>query len=173
MRILIDGRLYGLENAGLGRYVMNLVMELSKLDTKNKYIVFLRKKYFDKLVLPANWKKVLADFRHYSFAEQFKLPKIIRNENPDLTHFPHFNVPVLYRGKYVVTIHDLLMHKQVGRDATTLPMFFYAIKRLAYRLVFDTAINKSISIIVPSQAIKKEIMGFYKISADKIHVTYE
>jgi len=173
MKILIDGRLYGLENAGLGRYVMNLVTELSKIDSKNKYILLLRKKYFDSLNMPSNWKKVLADFRHYSFAEQIKLPGMIRKENPDVTHFPHFNVPVLHRGKYIVTIHDLLMHNQVGREATTLPMFFYAIKRLGYRFVFDTAVKRAATIIVPSQTIKKEVTDLYKISADKVHVTYE
>lgn len=173
MKILIDGRLYGLENAGLGRYVMNLVTELSKLDSSNEYVLLLRKKYFDSLTLPSNWKKVLGDYRHYSFSEQFKILGIIRKEKPDITHFPHFNVPVLFRGKYIVTIHDLLMHNQVGREATTLPMFFYAVKRLGYRFVFDTAVKKSIAIIVPSKAVKNEVVNFYKISADKIHVTYE
>ncbi|MCX6704566.1 MAG: hypothetical protein NTZ07_03950, partial [Candidatus Woesebacteria bacterium] len=59
MKILIDGRLYGLENAGLGRYLINLISELSRLDEKNEYVLLLRKKYFDGLSLPANWKKVL------------------------------------------------------------------------------------------------------------------
>ena len=67
MRILIDGRLYGLENAGLGRYLINLVNELGKLDAKNNYVLLLRKKYFDGLSLPSNWRKVLADFGHYGF----------------------------------------------------------------------------------------------------------
>ena len=48
MRIIIDARLYGLENAGLGRYVINLVRELSEIDKENEYIILLRKKYFDK-----------------------------------------------------------------------------------------------------------------------------
>ena len=39
MKILIDGRLYGLENAGLGRYLINLVDQLSKLDSKNEYVL--------------------------------------------------------------------------------------------------------------------------------------
>ena len=46
MKILIDARLYGLENAGLGRYTMNLLSELLKIDRKNQYVVLLRKKYF-------------------------------------------------------------------------------------------------------------------------------
>lgn len=173
MRILIDARLYGLENAGLGRYLINLINELSKIDSKNDYVVLLRKKYFDTLILPENWKKILVDIRHYSFAEQIKIPLIIKKEKPDITHFPHFNVPVLFKGKYVVTIHDMLMHKSVGLAATTLPIPLYLIKRMAYRLVFDNAIRHSIKIITPSKTVKDEILAEYHVSSDKIAVTYE
>jgi glycosyltransferase involved in cell wall biosynthesis len=173
MRILIDGRLYGLENAGLGRYLNNLVSELSKIDSRDEYIILLRKKYFDSLILPENWKKVLADFRHYSFKEQFILPGLIKKENPDLVHFPHFNVPIFYKGKFVVTIHDLLMHTQKGPSTTTLSAPFYFLKRVGYRFVFDTAVKNSAVIIVPSNAVKNELEREYKGISDKVNVTYE
>ena len=173
MKIVIDARLWGLENAGLGRYTMNLVNSLQKQDQKNDYTILLRKKYFEKLETPANWGKVLADFKHYSLAEQIKLPFLIRKLNPDIVHFPHFNVPVFYRGKYVVTIHDLLMHSQKGFEATTLPPFIYLIKRLGYRFVFDKAVRGAEKIIVPSKFVKKELVGWYKINKDKVTVTYE
>jgi len=173
MKIVIDGRLYGLENAGLGRYLINLVSELDQIDTKNEYSLLLRKKYFEELKLPGNWKKVLADFPHYGFREQLLLPLIIKKENPDIVHFPHFNVPIFYNGKYVVTIHDLLMHAQVGLKATTLPAPVYFLKRMAYRLAFDTAVKKSESIIVPSQSVKDQLAREYKIKFEKINVTYE
>ena len=173
MKILIDGRLYGLENAGLGRYLINLIDQLSKLDTKNEYILFLRKKYFYNLNLPENWKKVLVDFRHYSLAEQIKLPGMINRENPDIVHFPHFNVPLFYHGNFVVTVHDMLMHKSVGFEATTLPAPLYLLKRLGYRLVFDNAIRRSTIIIVPSRTIKEELIGYYKVPDSKVYVTYE
>ena len=173
MRILIDARLYGLENAGLGRYINNLVGKLSELDSKNEYVILLRKKYFDSLKLPGNWKKVLVEFRHYSFSEQLFLPLLINKEYPDIVHFPHFNIPIFYRGKFVVTIHDLLMHKQKGMDATTLSMFNYIIKRLGYRFVFDMAIRNSSYIVVPSNTVKDELVRVYKGVVEKINVIYE
>lgn len=173
MKILIDGRLYGLENAGLGRYVINLVDQLSKVDKKNNYVLLLRKKYFESLNLPSNWKKVLADFRHYSFKEQIILPGLIQKENADIVHFPHFNVPVIFRGPFIVTIHDMLMHKSMGLAATTLPAPLYFIKRLGYRFVFDNAVKHANAIIVPSNSVKNELVDYYKISPQKIHVTYE
>lgn len=173
MKILLDARLYGLENAGLGRYVMKLVENLSNSDTKNQYVILLRKKYFETLELPENWKKVLADFRHYSFKEQIILPLLILIHKPDLTHFPHFNVPLIYTGKFVVTIHDLLMHTQKGLEATTLKPFFYYIKRLGYMAVFNRAVMGSVKIIVPTSTIKNELVEFYKIDENKVIVTYE
>lgn len=173
MKILIDARLYGLENAGLGRYLINLIEELSKADTKNNYVVLLRKKYFDSLSLPQNWLKILADYRHYSFAEQIKIPMIIKREKPDITHFPHFNVPIFFRGKFVVTIHDMLMHKSAGLAATTLPAPFYFIKRMGYRIVFDNAIKKSVAIIVPTKTVGNEISKKYQVDPKRIFVTYE
>ncbi len=173
MKILIDARLYGLENTGLGRYVMNLVSGLAKEDDKNEYVILLRRKYFGFLNLPENWKKICVDFHHYSFAEQFKLPRIIQREKPDIVHFPHFNVPLFYGGKYVVTVHDILMHKSIGLEATTLSPIKYFIKRLGYRLVFDSAIKKAFKIIVPSNAVKGEIINEYQLNKDKVVVTYE
>lgn len=172
-KILIDGRLYGLENAGLGRYLTNLIDGLSNLDKDNSYVVLLRKKYYNTLAFPENWKKVLADYRHYSFLEQIKIPMIIKKENPDIAHFPHFNVPFFYRGRYVVTIHDMLMHKSKGPLSTTLPFLLYLFKRIGYRTVFDNAVKKSVSIITPSQAIKRELLEEYNLDSGKVKVTHE
>lgn len=173
MKILIDARLYGLENAGLGRYIVNLVSNLKKIDKKNDYTILLRKKYFKSLVVPKNWKKVLAEYRHYSFIEQVLLPIAIAKEKPDVTHFPHFNIPIIFTGKYVVTIHDMLMHSQKGLQATTLPTLVYYIKRFGYRIVFDKAVRGATKIITPSKTVKKELVQYYKIPEDKVKVTYE
>lgn len=171
MRILIDARFYGLENAGLGRYTTNLLKELSINDKTSEYVILLRKKYFDSLNLPSSWKSVLANFRHYSLAEQMRLPQIIANEKPDLVHFLHFNVPIFYRGKFIVTIHDLIMHKQ-GKDATTLPLPIYLVKRLFYRTVFRRAVKGSVKIIVPTRYVKNNVHQYYGIEPEKISVTH-
>lgn len=173
MRIVIDGRFYGLENTGLGRYTINLIKELQKLDAKNLYFVLLRRRYFNRLKLPKNWTPVLAEIPHYSLAEQFKLPGLIKKLKPDLVHFLHFNVPVFYRGKYVVTIHDLLMHKQRGKEATTLTPSRYWFKSLGYKFVFGQAVKRALRVLVPSQAVKDEVAYYYRLDPDKIMVAYE
>lgn len=173
MKILIDARLYGIENTGLGRYVLNLVNRLAVIDKKNEYKILLRKKYFESLKLPASWQKVLCDIPHYSLTEQISLPKIISDLKPDITHFPHFNVPIFYSKPFIVTIHDILMHQQKGLEATTLPAPAYLIKRIGYHRVFKHAVEASVKIIVPSQFVREEILGYYKVSPAKVVVTYE
>ena len=179
MRILLDARMYGLEHTGVGRYIINLTEELKNpsisLGTSLKkldFIVLLRKKYYDSLEFPKNWTKVLADFRHYTIAEQIKLPRLISSYKPDLVHFPHFNVPILYRGNFIVTIHDMIMHNQ-GIDSTTLSLPLYYAKRILYRFIFKNAVFSSAKIITPTNAVKKQINDYYKLNSKKVLVIYE
>ena len=173
MKILIDARLYGPKHTGNGRYTQNLIENLVKIDNRNKYFILLRSEDFRVLSFPRNWTKVLADFNHYSFAEQFKLPLILIKVKPDIVHFPHFNVPIFYFGKYIVTIHDLIMHKFSGGEATIRKFPIYQIWRLGYYIAFAKAVYGSIKIITPSKAVKNEVLSFYKVDPKKIEVTYE
>jgi glycosyltransferase involved in cell wall biosynthesis len=165
--------MYGPEHTGNGVYTMNLVQNLVKIDKKNEYIILLRKDRFESLSFPSNWQKVEADFRHYTFAEQIRLPFIISKFNPDVVHFPHFNVPLFYFGKYVVTVHDLIMHKFKGGEATTRPFPIYQIWRLGYHIAFAKAVYGAAKIIAPSNSVKSDVLGFYKINPNKIEVIYE
>ncbi len=179
LKICIDCRFWGLENTGLGRYTMRLVEELMHLDHHNDYYLLLRSDKYHQLLapsynLPTNFHLVLADARQYTFKEQFLLTKILYQIKPDLLHVPHFNIPVFWLGKIVVTIHDLIKHSSVGADTTTLPMPIYWLKLLVYRYwVVKQAILRSRTILVPSNFVKNELTTTYSISPSKIHVTYE
>lgn len=173
MKILIDARLFGPKHTGNGRYTENLVNNLVNLDKKNKYIIFLRAEDYKRLSFPNNWTKVLADFKHYTFTEQLRLPFLISKHKPDIVHFPHINVPLLYFGKYIVTVHDLIMHKFTGGSATTRKFPIYQIWRIGYHIAFAKAVYGSTKVIVPSNAVKNELVNFYKLSPKKVEVTYE
>jgi len=173
MKIIIDARLFGPNHTGNGRYTMNLIENLVKIDDKNEYFILLRKDNFKEIVFPKNFTKILADFKHYTFTEQFKLPFILYELKPDVVHFPHFNVPLFYFGKFIVTIHDLIMHKFVDGSATTRKFPIYQIWRLGYYLSFAKAVYGSTKIIVPSEAVKNEVVNYYHIDQQKVEVTYE
>ncbi len=171
MRIGIDARLY--HESGVGRYIRNLLNQLVELDDKNEYVVFLLNKDIDQVILPKNFQKVVADFRWYSLKEQWQMPKLLNKYQLDLVHFPHFNVPIMYRGKYVVTIHDLIHQKVQMRRATTRDPLTYKIKQLGYGLVFETALKKSEKIITVSDFVAEELKQMWSVDGQKIVITKE
>jgi glycosyltransferase involved in cell wall biosynthesis len=182
MKIVIDARFYGLQHTGLGRYTVNLIHELAKLDHKNQYYLLLHQSVFSQFektrnFLPDNFHPVLAEARHYSLKEQLLLPRILRSIQPDLLHVPHFNIPVFYRGKLIVTIHDLIKHQSVGPQTSTLPAPIYWFKHQVYRQVFRTAVNHASAILVPSQFVKQQLISNFETRNSKletkIHITYE
>jgi glycosyltransferase involved in cell wall biosynthesis len=174
MRIGIDARFWGIEHTGIGRYLMELVLNLEKIDSQNEYVIFLRKKYFFKLKFKnPNFKKALADFPHYSFAEQFLFPGVLSREKLDLVHFPHFNLPIFFSGKFVITVHDLIKHESRGPQTTTRHHFFYYFKYLGYLLVINLALRRTKLILVPSLWWKKKLVRKFNLSSRKVKVTYE
>lgn len=178
MKILIDARMYGLENAGVGRYVLNLISEIKnqKIRSKNLDITLLvRKKNFHEIKqeFGNTFKIVICDIPHYSLKEQLILPLQLIKLKPDLIHFPHFNIPVLYPGKFIVTIHDLIKHSSRGTETTTRGPWLYWLKYFGYRFIFNQAVKRAEKILVPSQSVKENLVEKYNLTNNKIMVTYE
>lgn len=174
MRIGIDARLYGTENTGLGRYISQLVDNLGKYDKGNTYIIFLRSKNsLEGQKMPKNMHLVTADVPIYSLKEQLVLPLVFYKYKLDLLHVPHFNAPLLYLKPKILTIHDLIKHRSVGKDTTTRGSFRYHFLRLGYQLLTNIVIKQATAILVPSNYVKNDIVDTFYIDPKKIHVTYE
>ncbi len=168
MKVGIDARMLGEEQTGIGLYVKNLIENIGKLDKENKYIIFLRKKQFEFFELPGkNFKKVLADYRWYSFSEQTYFLFKLYLENLDIMHFPSFNAPIFYFKKRITTIHDLTPKYFPGHKMNS---FF---RKFASNMVFLGSVLGSKKIIAVSEYTKKEILKFYKINPKKIDVVYQ
>ncbi len=174
MKIGIDARFYGSIGKGLGRYTQKLIENLENMDSKNRYFIFLRRENWEEYrPKNRNFQKILADVPWYGFREQTIFPKILRKYNLDLVHFPHFNVPVSWKGKFVVTIHDLILIHYPTRRASTLAPLIYFLKKAAYRKVIGNAVRKSEKIIAVSKHTAEDIKTHFHVPAEKISVTYE
>lgn len=172
MKIVIDARLY--QESGVGRYIRNLIGYLQTLDKKNEYHILLLANKYDRLVYHTkNFHKVLANFKWYGVYEQIKLPKILNKVKPNLVHFPHFNVPLLYKGKFVVTVHDLIHQHFQMRRSTTLNPIIYKFKQFGYKQIFKNAIKNSEKILVPSNYVKNLLVKEWGVNPEKLVVTYE
>lgn len=171
MRIVIDARLYN--ESGIGRYIRNLIDHLEKLDKENEYFVILLIKDYNTFKVGGRFKRNVADFKWYGISEQLILPKLLNKIKADLVHFPHFNIPIFYRGKFVVTIHDLIHQHFQMRRATTLNPLIYKFKQFGYKQIFKRAIFKSAKILVPSNYVKDLLIEEWKVNPQKLVVTYE
>lgn len=174
MRIGIDARFYGSVGKGLGRYTEKLIRELEKQDTGNEYVIFLCPDNFEEY-LPASprFRKRLVRPRWYSLAEQFVFPILLWRERLDLMHFPHFNVPLLYRRPFVFTLHDLILFHYPTQKASTRGNIFYWLKFAAYRLVLSSALRRARTVITVSDFTRRDICRNYPRAGKKIVVTKE
>jgi glycosyltransferase involved in cell wall biosynthesis len=173
MKVGIDARFYGPSGKGIGRYTQKLIESLEKLDSNNEYFIFLNQEGFDSYQ-PANsrFHKILVNIPWYSVKEQLLLPKILKQYQLDLMHFLHFNVPLLYQGRFVVTVHDLI-HLKFNPRGSTHSFLRYLIKYWLYRMVSSSTVKRSSRIITVSEFVKKQIIDYYKVEPKKINVTYE
>ncbi|HMQ01895.1 MAG TPA: glycosyltransferase family 1 protein, partial [Candidatus Doudnabacteria bacterium] len=172
MTIGFDFRMGGSINAGIGRYSFELLCGLlSQNKSGHKFVVF----YHEHNNSPEDIKKleqlgaelVPANFRHYSFGEQLLFPRLLAKFKLDLMHFPNFNVPILYRSPYVVTIHDLVHHKLSGHKKAR----YW--KYLAYKFIINRAINNARRVITITEAARQEIQEHFPKAREQLTVIYE
>lgn len=172
MKILIDGR--WILQTGIGRYIYQTLEQVLLLDSKNEYILMVRSKDKDKIKLQApNLFLLPVDIDWYGFSEQTALLKVINEQKPDLVHFTNFNFPLRYKGKFVITVHDLtLLHFQnVRKKLVSKPV--YAAKDKVMRVVLSQGIKRAKAVFVPSEYVKEDIAKSYKVRRNKIIVIHE
>ncbi|PIQ76508.1 hypothetical protein COU78_02260 [Candidatus Peregrinibacteria bacterium CG10_big_fil_rev_8_21_14_0_10_49_24] len=154
-------------NFGIGRYAREIASHLVRSSADIKWVLFVRSdsepwlKNFDKSI-----RIIQADIPHYSVSEQLRFPAILRRSNIDLLFSPHFNVPFNCPVPFVVTIHDLILHRFPNTAAFT--------KRCAYKIIMQRAVRKAKSIIAVSHNTKHELCDTYgSLIEKKIHTVHE
>jgi glycosyltransferase involved in cell wall biosynthesis len=172
VNIGLDLRLFGYQHGGIGRYCRELFPRILEMDKENRYFLFVNEKEVALLTdilksINSNAQIIPCNIRHYSLSEQLSFYKVLNKYNLDLVHFPNFNVPILYKKPFVVTIHDMVHHKIGGAKKSH---YFHF---LAYKKVIANAAEKSREIITVSQTSKKDIASFLQVDPNKIKVIYE
>jgi glycosyltransferase involved in cell wall biosynthesis len=175
-KIIIDARLYGPQHTGLGRYTKNLLIALTNIPEFDRYqfslLVYPELKSEIKRDLGSRFEYITTNIRHYTFAEQLILPLVLWSHHPTLVHFTHLDKPILYIGKSVVTVHDLIRHFSHGAATTTKTPWLYWPKYWGYLLMSWFVIRFN-HIIVPSNFWRDYIIKQYSLKPSKIITTYE
>ncbi len=149
-RIAIDCRFAGL-HVGLGRYTRELVRAMLRHAGGLEYVLIVRSN--DEAWIPDGVRLVVADIPHYSLREQMELPRIIRQTQCDLFFSPHFNVPFFCPVPFVVTVHDLILHRY--------PNHASVLRQAAYRMQMKHAVSRARAIIAISAFTARELSDVY------------
>ena len=174
--VVIDTRLYGPKHTGIGRYTKNLLVALKNLPDVSQYkftlIIYQDLESEIKKDLGDSFNYVTTNIKHYSLKEQILLPFILYRLKPDLVHFTHFNKPVFYFGKSVITIHDLIKHFFKGPQNSTKNSLIYWPKYFFYRIFTDFTIKHN-DIIVPSNFWRDYLLKNFHLKPNKVTTTHE
>lgn len=169
IRIGIDARMYGADQTGIGRYIAHITEELFRMDQVNHYRLFLLPHEYERYEAPnARVKKVKVTEPWYGPQEQISLPLRFLRERVDILHVPHFNAPIFYPGKLIVTIHDATQLYFPGPKSISQPL-----RRFAYNMVFGAAVRNASKVIAVSHFTKNEILNHFSVPEEKIEVIYE
>lgn len=155
--IAIDARM--IEMSGIGTYIQHLMGQgiydyaLGKEEEIRKY---------DKEV-----NVIPYDAPIYSVKEQLCFPnREVRRAGIQLIHFPHYNVPISYRGEFVVTVHDLthiIKPEFLGNKIK----YWYA------KFLMSNALRNSKHIYTVSENSKNDICRIFNIDQNKTSITYD
>lgn len=173
-KIGIDARLYS--QTGVGTYLRNFIHELSLHPPRDTtfYVYILPSDEKKLLKLPSNFTIRKASYLWHSFGEQFAFLKILNDDHLDLMHFTYFGYPVLYRRKFIATIHDLTPLLFKTGKASTKNHLIYGIKHFFFKLILRSQIENAVSIITPTETVKNQIVHVYGSHLkDKIVPLYE
>ncbi|MFA4818081.1 MAG: glycosyltransferase family 1 protein [Parcubacteria group bacterium] len=178
MRIGIDARtILNPEKGdaiGVGHYTYQLIRHLLQIDRENEYVLFfdfrVREKDVKKFTRPNVKIKFypFSDYKKYmpvAYSEILGTATLAR-ENLDVIHAtsPMSRIPASYRGKTVVTIHDLAVYK--------VPDVFPQLMKTKTRAVLNLMAGKADKIIAVSNSTKKDILEIFKCPEDKVKVIY-
>lgn len=146
-----------IESSGIGTYIKNLSVGTDMYDFYlGPYSILI--KYFKEN------KLIPYDSSIYGIKEQIKFP-YNKVKKTNILHCPHYNVPIFYTGKLIVTIHDI----------THILFPEYLPNKLAWyysKFMIGLATKRADKILTVSKNTKQDLVKYFNINPKKIIVTY-
>ncbi|OGW38907.1 MAG: hypothetical protein A2Y97_06995 [Nitrospirae bacterium RBG_13_39_12] len=162
MRIGLDAR--SLHREGVGRYIRELIKNLSNIDKENQYTIFLDSEKSQGLEISENVKLVITE-PQTRFRKMGRVLRDIYRENIDVFHaLDHWYIPFKPHCPVISTFHDVMVK--------TYPASLPVKSRLYSRIATRVAIGLSSWIITVSEFNKNEILNNYRFNSNNISVIY-
>lgn len=144
---------------GIGRYSTCMIDGLRALDTDNEYVVFTTQPRFH-FESGGAFTEVVYPYRHVHPASIVHFQRELHVRKVDVLYCPHFYAPPMFRGRTILTIHDLMwfglanLQMGEGRPAERL-------KAWAHRVVVPLALRRADAVVTVSEASARDIRRFF------------
>jgi glycosyltransferase involved in cell wall biosynthesis len=149
-------------HTGLGTYTYNLLAGLGPYIQGLKVRCIVRSRDVLQIAPLCNEVRVV-NAPLYSLREQIQVPLAARGAH--LLHVPHYNVPLFYRGKLIVTIHDLIhLGSHVNSGSARSWAYAWPMLKMASR--------KAGHIITVSEYSKMQIVERLGVAPERVTVIY-
>jgi len=152
MIISIDLRM--IEASGIGTYLQNLIPLIIKHYSNSSFNLLGDKDQLNRYewIHAKNIKVIGCKAPIYSITEQIELYRKIPR-NTTIFWSPHYTIPILYKGKLLVTVHDVCH--------LAMPQYLSGIhQRLYARFMFKVLKYKANAILTVSEFTKTELLRF-------------
>jgi len=160
-RVGFDARLIG--GLGIGRYIRGLLPPLAgTLDGRLTILTTPQDRAPVRAEVGATPRIVVAGAAPYRLQEQTALLAQLTRHQLPLVHFPHYNLPVAYGGRFVVTIHDLFSFQFPEIHSGGLPRF-------VNQVLLKNAVRRAAAIITPSRATATELLSRFPAAEGRIY----
>ncbi len=171
MRIALDARYLAEDFSGIGVYSENLLEAIARADTENEYVVFVHASYRGDLVLGDNFEIVPDPGRPVSFRTMATFQSAVKRVGADLLHTLFPLAPAFWRGRLLVTVHDLqplLDPEFTGRRSPWKRSLYDAFYHAAYPLTM----RRADYLVCDSYATKETVMALLPDLAGKLLVVH-
>ena len=162
MKIGFDAKRAFHNNTGLGNYSRFVMEALLKYFPKNEYFA-----YSPKLSNRENGIKGITPKNKFLWRSWF-IKNDLQRDNIQIYHGLSNELPFgkMPSGiKTVVTIHDLIFERY--------PKLYPFFDTLIYKIKFRKACKNADAVVAVSEQTKQDIIDFYGINSEKIHVIYQ
>ena len=155
-----DARLIGA--LGIGRYISGLLPQLARLLGDRLTAVANRQDAaIVRSLIGGSSHLMTVNAQPYRLAEQSLLPLSLIRADLALIHFPHYNLPLIKPGHFVVTVHDLFPFQFPEIHSGALP-------RGVNQMLMRNAVRRAKRIITPSRATALAVKQSFPGSADRV-----
>ena len=155
-----DARLIGA--LGIGRYITGLLPKLALILGDRLSVVASRQDAaIVRALIGGSARLMTVNAQPYRLAEQSVLPLSLLRAELDLIHFPHYNLPLIKPGHFVVTVHDLFPFQFPEIHSGPLP-------RVVNQMLMRNAVRRAERIITPSMATATAVNRSFPEAAGRV-----